>query len=206
MSATRSDLAELPGREYAYGSVTASETDLAPKGRIEEVILLISAKKDEPDWLLDWHLSAYRHWRTLSEPTWQNVAFDPIDDDIIYCAAPEATMTPGSLEEVDPELRAMFDKLGISLAEQERLSGEAVDAVVDSVSVATTFQGRLAEAPQKISELPGIVEADVERVWEPPWDLSRISEAARLQLGMWCRPPVSVLIEARHSRRKGAHR
>ncbi|MDA8039534.1 MAG: Fe-S cluster assembly protein SufB [Actinomycetota bacterium] len=147
MSTSRSDLAELAGREYAYGFVSDIATDLAPKGLNEEVIRLISAKKDEPDWLVDWRLRAYRHWRTLSEPTWQNVAYGPIDyDEIIYYAAPKAKVAPGSLEEVDPELRAMFDKLGISLAEQERLSGVAVDAVVDSVSVATTFQARLAEA------------------------------------------------------------
>ncbi|EQD69722.1 cysteine desulfurase activator complex subunit SufB, partial [mine drainage metagenome] len=85
MSATRSDLAELAGREYAYGFVTDIETDLAPKGLSEEVIRLISAKKDEPDWLLEWRLRAYRHWLTLSEPMWQNVAYGPIDyDDIIY--------------------------------------------------------------------------------------------------------------------------
>jgi Fe-S cluster assembly protein SufB len=96
---------------------------------------------------LDWRLRAYRHWLTLSEPTWQNVRYGPVDyDDIIYYAAPKQKAGPASLDGVDPELRAMFDKLGISLAEQERLSGVAVDAVVDSVSVATTFQAKLAEA------------------------------------------------------------
>jgi Fe-S cluster assembly protein SufB len=140
-------VAELVEREYAYGFSTDLDTDLAPRGLSEEVIALISAKKGEPDWLLEWRLRAYRHWRTLSEPRWQNVSYPPIDyDDIIYYAAPKPKATPGSLEEVDPELRAMFDKLGISLAEQERLSGVAIDAVVDSVSVATTFKAKLAEA------------------------------------------------------------
>ena len=147
MSAARAELAELAGREYAYGFSTDLDTDFAPRGLSEEVIRLISAKKGEPDWLLDWRLGAYRHWRTLAEPTWQNVTYPPIDyDDIIYYAAPKKKAALSSMDEVDPELRAMFDKLGISLAEQERLSGVAVDAVVDSVSVATTFQARLAEA------------------------------------------------------------
>ena len=147
MSAARAELAELAGREYAYGFSTDLDTDFAPRGLSEEVIRLISAKKSEPDWLLDWRLGAYRHWRTLAEPTWQNVTYPPIAyDDIIYYAAPKKKAALSSMEEVDPELRAMFDKLGISLAEQERLSGVAVDAVVDSVSVATTFQARLAEA------------------------------------------------------------
>jgi Fe-S cluster assembly protein SufB len=147
MSAARAELADLANRTYAYGFSTDLATDFAPRGLSEEVIRLISAKKEEPDWLLDWRLAAYRHWRTLSEPTWQNVSHPPIDyDDIIYYAAPKRKESPSSLDEVDPELRAMFDKLGISLAEQERLSGVAVDAVVDSVSVATTFQAKLAEA------------------------------------------------------------
>ena len=144
---TLDELSQLASREYPYGFVTDIDEDLAPRGLSEEVIRLISAKKDEPDWLLDWRLRAYRHWLTLSEPTWQNVTYGPVGyGDIIYYAAPKAKKAAGSLDEVDPELRAMFDKLGISLAEQERLSGVAVDAVVDSVSVATTFQAKLAEA------------------------------------------------------------
>ncbi|MGH9068216.1 MAG: Fe-S cluster assembly protein SufB [Acidimicrobiales bacterium] len=147
MSALPGDVAEMASREYRYGFSTDIETDVAPRGLSEEVIALISAKKGEPDWLLQWRLRAYRHWLTLTEPRWQNVTYPPIDyQDIIYYAAPKAKAAPGSLGEVDPELRAMFDKLGISLAEQERLSGVAVDAVVDSVSVATTFQRRLADA------------------------------------------------------------
>ncbi|MGH9065148.1 MAG: Fe-S cluster assembly protein SufB [Acidimicrobiales bacterium] len=147
MSAPPSEVAALASAEYQYGFVTDIETDLAPRGLSEEVIASISARKDEPDWLLEWRLRAYRHWLTMTEPSWQNVTYPPIDyQDIIYYAAPKAKAAPGSLDEVDPELRAMFDKLGISLAEQERLSGVAVDAVVDSVSVATTFQKRLADA------------------------------------------------------------
>jgi Fe-S cluster assembly protein SufB len=167
MSTARAEVAELAGREYAYGFSTDLDTDFAPRGLSEEVIALISAKKGEPDWLCDWRLGAYRHWRTLTEPTWQNVTYPPIAyDDIIYYAAPKKKAAPSSLDEVDPEVRAMFDKLGISLAEQERLSGVAVDAVVDSVSVATTFQARLAEAgvifcsfSQAVRDHPDLVRA-----------------------------------------------
>ncbi|MGH9104502.1 MAG: Fe-S cluster assembly protein SufB, partial [Acidimicrobiales bacterium] len=147
MSRTSAELEDLAARQYAYGWDTDLDTDLAPKGLGEDVIKLISAKKDEPGWLVDWRLRAYRHWRTMREPTWQNVHYGPVDyDDIIYYAAPKPKSALASLDEVDPDIRAMFDKLGIPLAEQERLSGVAVDAVLDSVSVATTFQAKLAEA------------------------------------------------------------
>jgi Fe-S cluster assembly protein SufB len=141
-----SDVAEFANRAYQYGFVTELETDIVPRGLSEDVITLISAKKQEPEWLLEWRLRAYRHWCTLSEPRWQNVTYVPIDyQDIIYYAAPKQKTSVASLDEVDPEVLAMFDKLGISLAEQERLSGVAVDAIVDSVSVATTFKERLAD-------------------------------------------------------------
>jgi Fe-S cluster assembly protein SufB len=138
----------LVEREYAFGFHTDLDTDLAPKGLSEDVIRLISSKKDEPQWLLDWRLGAYRHFVTLTEPTWPNVHHPPIDyQDMHYWAAPKPKgPAPKSLDEIDPEVRATFDKLGISLAEQERLSGVAVDAILDSVSVATTFKAQLAEA------------------------------------------------------------
>jgi len=138
----------LVDREYAFGFHTNLETDLAPKGLSEGVIRFISTKKQEPDWLLQWRLDAFRHFVTLEEPTWPNVHHRPIDyQDMHYWAAPKPKgPAPKSLEEVDPEIRATFDKLGISLAEQERLSGVAVDAILDSVSVATTFKAQLAEA------------------------------------------------------------
>jgi Fe-S cluster assembly protein SufB len=147
MSAVQSELRELASREYQYGFVTDLETDVAPRGLNEDVIRLISSKKNEPEWLLDWRLRAYRLWLTLEEPSWQNAHYGPIDyQDIIYYAAPKPkTAGPKSLDEVDPEVVAMFNKLGISLAEQERLSGIAVDAIVDSVSVGTTFKNKLAE-------------------------------------------------------------
>ena len=139
-------LQALADREYRYGFTSDIETDIAPRGLDEDVIRLISAKKEEPEWLLDWRLRAFEHWKTLTPPTWQKVEFPPIDyQDIIYYAAPKKKPKLDSLDEVDPEMREMFDKLGISLAEQERISGVAVDAVVDSASVATTFQKKLAE-------------------------------------------------------------
>jgi len=138
----------LVEREYAYGFHTELDTERAPKGLSEDVIRFISARKGEPDWLLQWRLGAFRHFQTLTEPAWPNVHYPPIDyQDMYYWAAPKPKgPAPKSLDEVDPEIRAAFDKLGISLAEQERLSGVAVDAILDSVSVATTFKARLAEA------------------------------------------------------------
>ena len=142
---------EIASREYPYGFVTDLEADTAPRGLNEDVIRMISAKKNEPSWMLDWRLRAYHHWLTLekseAEPKWANVQYPPIDyQDIIYYSAPKPRGPgPKSLDEVDPEVRAMFDKLGISLGEQERLTGVAVDAIVDSVSVGTTFKKKLAE-------------------------------------------------------------
>jgi Fe-S cluster assembly protein SufB len=141
------DLQELTQREYPYGFSTEIEADAVPRGLGEEVIRLISAKKQEPEFLLEWRLRAYRHWLTLTEPRWPNLKYEPIDyQSIVYYSAPKTQGAgPKSLAEVDPALRAMFDKLGISLGEQERLSGVALDAVVDSVSVATSFKSKLAE-------------------------------------------------------------
>ncbi|HEY8802062.1 MAG TPA: Fe-S cluster assembly protein SufB [Candidatus Dormibacteraeota bacterium] len=146
MNALNEDIRALAGSEYKYGFVTDLETDAVPRGLSEDVVRLISAKKNEPDWLLEWRLRAYRRWLTMAEPRWANIHHEPIDyQDIIYYSAPKAK-GPGlqSLDDVDPEVRAMFNKLGISLAEQERLSGVAVDAIVDSVSVGTTFKDKLA--------------------------------------------------------------
>jgi len=141
------DIEQLTQREYPYGFSSEIEADEAPRGLSEDVIRLISSKKQEPEFLLEWRLRAYRHWLTLSEPLWSHVKYDPIDyQSIIYYSAPKSKGAgPKSLDEVDPALRSMFDRLGISLAEQERLSGVALDAVVDSVSVATSFSSKLAE-------------------------------------------------------------
>jgi Fe-S cluster assembly protein SufB len=141
---------QLTNQEYRYGFVTDIDADTAPRGLNEDIIRLISAKKNEPPFMLEWRLRAFRHWDKLAkceaEPKWANVHYPSIDyQDMIYYSAPKPKKQLGSLNEVDPELRAMFGKLGISLQEQERLTGVAVDAVVDSVSVATTFKTKLAE-------------------------------------------------------------
>jgi Fe-S cluster assembly protein SufB len=150
-TATNSTIESLAEREYQYGFSTEIETDVAPRGLNEDIIRLISAKKNEPDFMLEWRLKAYRYWAKLeksqAEPKWANVHYAPIDyQDIIYYAAPVQKVAPGSLEEVDPELLRTFEKLGIPLEEQKMLTGVAVDAVFDSVSVATTFKEKLAEA------------------------------------------------------------
>jgi len=132
-------------QEYKWGFVTDIEADAIPRGLNEDVIRLISRKKNEPEWLLEWRLKAYQHWLTMKEPTWANVHYPPIDyQDIIYYAAPKTQKDgPKSLDEVDPELLKTYEKLGIPLKEQELLAGVAVDAVFDSVSVATTFKEKL---------------------------------------------------------------
>jgi Fe-S cluster assembly protein SufB len=141
-----STIEQLANQEYKYGFVTDIESDIAPPGINEDIVRLISAKKNEPEWLLELRLKALRHWLTMKEPTWANVHYNPIDyQGIRYYSAPKQKKKLNSIDEVDPELRATFDKLGISLEEQKRLSGVAVDAVFDSVSVATTFQAELAK-------------------------------------------------------------
>lgn len=135
---------EVTQSDYKYGFYTDIEMDTAPKGLNEDIIRLISAKKNEPGWLLEFRLKAYRHWLTLKEPAWAHLHHPPIDyNDIIYYAAPKKKKELSSLDEVDPELLDTFNKLGISLEEQKRLSGVAVDAVIDSVSVKTTFSKTL---------------------------------------------------------------
>src|SRR2546423_5812569 len=134
-------------QEYKYGFVTDVETDSAPPGLNEDIIRLISAKKQEPNFMLDWRLKAFRHWQTMTEPHWQKAHYPPIDfQKIIYYSAPKKRGDgPKSLDEVDPKLLETYEKLGIPLKERERLAGVAVDAVFDSVSVGTTFKKQLAE-------------------------------------------------------------
>ncbi|MBN2638891.1 MAG: Fe-S cluster assembly protein SufB [Bacteroidales bacterium] len=137
-------LHEVTSGEYKYGFFTNIEADQAPKGLSEDIIRFISAKKNEPEWLLEFRLKAYRHWLTIEEPDWALLHHPPIDyQDIIYYSAPKKKKELSSLDEVDPELLDTFNKLGISLEEQKHLAGVAVDAVVDSVSVKTTFQDTL---------------------------------------------------------------
>ncbi len=136
----------LAQQEYKEGWVTDIEMETAPPGLNEDIIRFISAKKNEPEFLLEWRLKAYRHWLTMKEPNWQYMAYPPVDyQDIVYYAAPKNTPQYNSLDEVDPELLETYDKLGIPLEEQKVLAGVAVDAVFDSVSVHTTFKDKLAE-------------------------------------------------------------
>jgi Fe-S cluster assembly protein SufB len=137
---------EVTSGEYKYGFFSDIETDKIARGLNEDVVKLISAKKNEPEWLLEFRLKSYRHWLTMKMPTWPNLVIPEIDyQDIIYYAAPRKKVSPGSIDDLDPELRKTFDKLGIPLEEQKRLTGVAVDAVMDSVSVKTTFKETLAE-------------------------------------------------------------
>jgi Fe-S cluster assembly protein SufB len=147
MSYTEKELAkDLKAKEYKYGFVTNIESDKAPKGLNEDIVRFISAKKNEPQWMLDWRLKAFAIWKEMTPPNWAHINYKSPDfQDIIYYAAPKPKKTLNSLDEVDPELLKTFDKLGISIEEQKRLSGVAMDVVVDSVSVKTTFQDKLAE-------------------------------------------------------------
>ena len=144
---TISSLKEITQDTYKYGFTTQVAAETAPKGLNEDVIRFISTKKEEPDWLLDFRLKAYRHWLTMKEPHWAKVSYPPIDyQDLYYYAAPQVKKSPKSLNEVDPKILETYEKLGIPLQEQKVLAGVvAVDAVFDSVSVATTYRARLAE-------------------------------------------------------------
>src|SRR5690348_13788699 len=161
-----SSIESLVNREYQYGFVTDVEADTIPPGLSEEVIRLISAKKNEPQWLLDWRLKAYRRWLTMSEPHWPNVTYKPIDYQTqSYYSAPKSVKPLQSLDEVDPELLKTYDKLGIPLAEQKFLAGVAVDAIFDSVSVGTTMKTELAalgiifcSLGEAVREHPALVE------------------------------------------------
>jgi Fe-S cluster assembly protein SufB len=147
MSSTEvSKIEELANKEYKYGFVSDIEADTLPKGLNEDIISQLSAKKNEPEFMLEWRLKAYRHWLTMKEPHWPNVTYSPVNyQDLSYYSAPKKKPTLKSLDEVDPELLDVYKKLGISLDEQKRLTGVAVDAVFDSVSVATTFKDKLNE-------------------------------------------------------------
>ena len=138
----------LVNREYKYGFVTDIESDVAPRGLNEDIIRMISAKKGEPEWLLDWRLKALRGWSKMAEPhSWPNIRYNPVDyQSLRYYAAPRTKKPLGSLDEVDPKLLETYQKLGIPLSEQKLMSGVAVDAIFDSVSVGTTYKAKLAEA------------------------------------------------------------
>ncbi|MBI2570075.1 MAG: Fe-S cluster assembly protein SufB [Candidatus Schekmanbacteria bacterium] len=146
MTQTTEALEQLAKADYKYGFFTEIEADTVPPGLDEGIIRYISAKKREPEWLLDWRLRAFRHWQTMTEPRWAHITYGPIDyQSIVYYSAPKVGKAPQSLDDVDPELLRTYDRLGIPLRERELLAGVAVDAVFDSVSVATTFKEKLGE-------------------------------------------------------------
>jgi len=166
VSESQQTLEEVTSSEYKYGFTSDIETDVVPKGLSEDIVRLISSKKNEPEFMLQWRLKAFNHWKTMIEPKWPNVRYPEIDfQDMIYYAAPKKIKKLKSLDEVDPELRATFEKLGISLEEQKRLSGVAVDAIIDSVSVATTFRDKLMDLgiifcafSEAVQEHPDLIE------------------------------------------------
>ncbi len=146
MKTEKEKLSDFVEEPYKYGFETQIESDTAPKGLSEEIIRFISAKKNEPEWLLAFRLKSYQHWLTLKEPHWGKLSYQPIDyQSLYYYAAPKKNETPKSLDEVDPEILKTYEKLGIPLKEQEALAGVAVDAIFDSVSVATTYKAHLKE-------------------------------------------------------------
>ena len=193
-------LDEIVSSEYKYGFVSDIDQEIAPKGLNEDSIRLISSKKNEPSWMLEWRLAAFEKWKTMKEPKWPNVKYPGIDfNDISYYAAPKTKVSPKSLDEVDPELLKTFEKLGISLAEQERLSGIAVDAVLDSVSVATTFKDKLASMgiifcsmSEAIQEHPELVKAYLGTVVPPSDNFYSALNSAVFTDGSFCFIPKGV--------------
>jgi Fe-S cluster assembly protein SufB len=200
MSTTAQKLDELISQEYKHGFVTDLEADVIPKGLSEGVIRLISSKKNEPEFMLQWRLEAYRHWLTMKEPTWPNVHYPPIDyQDIIYYSAPRTGSGPKSLDEVDPELLETYEKLGIPLKEREILAGVAVDAVFDSVSVATTFKDKLASLgivfcsfSEAVQEHPELVRQYLGSVVPPGDNFFAALNSAVFSDGSFCYIPKGV--------------
>jgi Fe-S cluster assembly protein SufB len=188
--------------DYKYGFVTDIEADEAPKGLTEDTIRFISAKKKEPEWMLEWRLKAFRYWLTIAgeEPTWANIDYPAIDyQDIIYYSAPKQKIAPGSLDDVDPELRKTFEKLGISLEEQKRLTGVAVDAVIDSVSIGTSFKKQLAELgiifcsmSEAIQEHPDLIKKHLSSVVPITDNYFAALNAAVFSDGSFCYIPKGV--------------
>lgn len=200
MNDERQQLEQTVLSEYKYGFVTDIEADAAPKGLDESTIHFISAKKNEPEWMLEWRLKAFRQWLRMEEPKWANIQYPPIDfQDIIYYSAPKQKKTLGSLDEVDPELRRTFEKLGISLDEQKRISGVAVDAVIDSVSIATTFKAQLAEQgiifcaiSEAIQQHPELVQQYLGSIVPPTDNYFAALNAAVFSDGSFCYIPEGV--------------
>ena len=190
-------LEEITSSEYKYGFHDQFETDEAPAGLSEDTVRLISAKKNEPEWMLAWRLKAYQMWLGMTEPTWPNVSYPPIDYQAIkYYSAPIQKKQVNSLDELDPELRRTFERLGISLNEQKRLGGVAVDAVIDSVSVATTFKEDLRKLgiifcsmTEAIQEHPELVQRYLGSVVPPKDNYFAALNAAVFSDGSFCYIP-----------------
>ena len=193
-------LEQITSSEYKYGFVTNIEADEAPKGLTEETIRFISAKKNEPEWMLEYRLKAFHHWQKMEEPIWANVNYPKINfQDIIYYSAPKQKVAPKSLDEIDPELRNTFEKLGISLNEQKRLTGVAVDAVMDSISVATTFKEELSKVgvifcsmSEAIQEHPELVKNHLGSVVPATDNYFTALNAAVFSDGSFCYIPKGV--------------
>ena len=193
-------LESITNSEYKYGFETLIEADEAPIGLSEDIVRFISAKKNEPEWLLEWRLKAYRYWETLKEPHWSNLKYPPIDYQALkYYSAPKQKKTVNSLDEIDPELRATFERLGISLQEQERLSGVAVDAVIDSVSIATTFKDKLKDLgiifcsmTEAVQEHPELVRKYLGSVVPPRDNYFAALNSAVFSDGSFCYIPKGV--------------
>jgi len=193
-------LEQVTSSEYKYGFVTDIEADEAPRGLSEDTVRFISAKKNEPAWMLAYRLKAYKHWLTMEEPKWPNVEYPPINyQDIIYYSAPKQKIAPDSLDDIDPELRKTFEKLGISLNEQKRLSGVAVDAVIDSVSVATTFKEELSKVgvifcsmSEAIQEHPDLIKKYLGSVVPPTDNYFTALNSAVFSDGSFCFIPKGV--------------
>lgn len=193
-------LEELTTSEYKYGFYTDIEADEVPAGLSEDVVRLISEKKNEPEWMLQWRLNAFRVWQNMVEPKWPNVKYEPVNfQSIKYYSAPKQKKVVNSLDEIDPELRRTFERLGISLKEQERLSGVAVDAVIDSVSVATTFKTKLKELgiifcsmSEAIQEYPDLVKKYLGSVVPVKDNFYSALNAAVFSDGSFCYIPKGV--------------
>ena len=200
MSDDQKILDEVTSSEYKWGFISDIESDNAPKGLSEDIVRFISKKKNEPEWLLEWRLKAFRHWQTMIEPTWPNVHYPKIDfQDIIYYSAPKQKITLNSLDELDPEIKSTFDKLGISLEEQKRLANVAVDAVIDSVSVKTTFREALSELgiifssfSEAVKEHPELIKKYLGSVVPPTDNFYAALNSAVFSDGSFCYIPQGV--------------
>src|SRR5690348_5793526 len=201
MASQLSSIETLANQEYKWGFITDIEADTVPAGLNEDIIRLISARKNEPEFMLEWRLKAYRHWLTMEEPTWANIHYPPINyQEIIYYSAPKTNKDrPKSLDEVDPELLQTYEKLGIPLHEREALAGVAVDAVFDSVSVATTFKGKLSELgiifcsfSEAVRDHPQLVKKYLGSVVPPSDNFSAALNAAVFTDGSFCYIPKGV--------------